>query len=304
MSLGLNAFYARALDEAARLERLAGDAAHAEQYTRLAAGVRQSVNRYCTGDTFYPDVLARNAKKELVPVGKASETTQYFVMWGHIPPPDRMKRMWRALRDDFLPTPKQDSRPNHFAPGALKRDPPIRGLARAGLYPFLERMDVAAELDDHAALLRDIKAMFGPMVDSPPGTLWEDPVAEIALCHAIGSCVGGVLTEEALGIRIGFPLKITPHHGGSLRWCKGFMTTPRGRVDVAWNWQKDRYELRASLPKDTTAEVVLPPEAKTVWQSAPGDAPWQASVTIRGDSLILVEPGKVIVKQEAITSPR
>ena len=58
ISVGLNAFYARTLDEAARLERLAGDAAHAEEYAKLAAQVRQSLNRYCTGDTFYPDVLA------------------------------------------------------------------------------------------------------------------------------------------------------------------------------------------------------------------------------------------------------
>ena len=59
------------------------------------------------------------------------------------------------------------------------------------------------------------------MVDSPPGTLWEDPVAEIALCHGIGCCVGGVLTEEVLGIRFGLPLKITPHNGGSLRVVQG-----------------------------------------------------------------------------------
>ncbi|MCX7425564.1 MAG: alpha-L-rhamnosidase N-terminal domain-containing protein [Planctomycetia bacterium] len=296
ISLGLNAFYARTLDEAARLERLAGDAAHAEAYDKLAAGVRQALNRYCTGDTFYPDVLLRNEKKELVPSSEKSETTQYYVMWGHIPPPDRMERMWRALRDDFLPTPKQNSRPNHFEPVALKRDPPIRGLARAGLYPFLERMDVSAELGDHAALLRDIKAMFLPMVDSPPGTLWEDPVAEIALCHAIGCCVGGVLTEEVLGIRFGLPLKITPHNGGSLEWCKGFITTPQGRVEVAWNWRKDRYELQASIPKGMTADVVLPPEAKAVWQSAPAATPWQETVAIRADTVIVVEPGKLTLK--------
>ena len=146
VSIGLNAFYAKALDEAARLEHMAGDAAHADEYAKLAAQVRQSLNRYCTGDTFYPDVLIRNEKKELTPSPEASETTQYFVMWAGVPPTDRMKRMWAALRDDFVPTPKQNSRPDHYVEVALKRDPPIRGLARAGLYPFLERMDVSAAL--------------------------------------------------------------------------------------------------------------------------------------------------------------
>lgn len=175
----------------------------------------------------------------------------------------------------------------------MKRDPPIRGLARAGLYPFFERMDVCGELGDHAALLRDIKAMFGPMVESPPGTLWEDPVAEIALCHAIGCCVGGVLTEEILGIRIGFPLKITPHCCGSLDWCKGFMTTPRGRVGVEWKLGKELYELRVSVPKGETAEVVLPPEAKAVWELAPVGKPWQETVKVSGNAVIVVEPGEV-----------
>ena len=45
-----------------------------------------------------------------------------------------------------------------------------------------------------------------------------------------------------------------------------------------------------------SAEVVLPPEAKAVWQSAPAATPWQETVTIRGDAVIVVEPGRVTVK--------
>jgi len=63
--------------------------------------------------------------------------------------------MWQALRDDFLPTP-------------LKRVQPIRGLTRAGLYPFPQRLEVAARLGDHAALVRDTKAMFLPVEGRPP----------------------------------------------------------------------------------------------------------------------------------------
>ena len=292
ISVGLNAFYAKALDEASRLERLAGDATHTEKYAAEAAQVRQVINQCCTGDTFYPDALSRNAKGELVPRDHRSETTQYIVMWAQIPPSDRMNRMWKALRDDFVPTPNQNSRPNHFTrPGGWP--PPIHGIARGGLYPFLERTDVCAALGDHAALIRDIKAMFGPMVDSTPGTLWEDPVFEIALCHSIGCFVGGTLSEEILGIQTGFPLKITPHNGGVLQWCKGFVTTPRGRVDVEWRCQKDRYELRVSLPEGISAEVVLPPEAKAVWQLEPSNIPWQDTLTIQGKIVIRIEPGKI-----------
>jgi hypothetical protein len=190
--------------------------------------------------------------------------------------------MWRALRDDFLPTPR-------------KKVEPIQGLSRAGLYPFAQRLEVAAELGDHAALLRDTKAMFLPMVQSAPGTLWEDPMAGIALCHSIGCGVAGILTEEVLGIGLEFPLKIKPHSGGSLQWCKGFITTPKGRIEVAWDSPKDRYKLHVSLPKGVNAEVVLPPEAKAVWQSAPSTTTWRETLTVDGERTIVVAPGCVAV---------
>ncbi len=279
-SVTLNGVYARTLDEAARLERLAGEATSADAFAKQAQQVRDSLNRLCTGDTFYPDVLARDPQQKLVPSPEASETTQYFVLWGGVPSPLRQQRMWQALRDDFLPTP-------------LERVQPIRGLTRAGLYPFLQRLEVAARLGDHAALVRDTKAMFLPMVDSPPGTLWEDPMAGIALCHSIACGVGGILTEELLGIRLGLPLKIAPHNGGTLQSCRGFITTSKGPVQVAWQLQKDRYQLQASLPKEVTAEVILPPEAKAVWQSAPATTPWPETLTVAGDATIVVAPGKV-----------
>jgi hypothetical protein len=283
ISVALNAIYAKTLDEATRLERLAGDAVQADKCLTLARQVRGSLNHYCRGDNFYPDVLLRNEKRELVPSREASETTQYYAMWGGVAGPARLRRMWQALRDDFVPTP-------------LKKVQPIQGLARAGLYPFFARTETAAQLNDHAALLRDIKAMFLPMLESAPGTLWEDPMGRIALCHSVGCGVGGTLTEEVLGIRLGYPLRITPHNGGSLQWCKGHVTTQKGRVEVDWDWRKDRYRLRASIPKDFTAEVVLPPEAKAVWQSAPTTSPWRKTIIVSADATIVIEPGSLTVK--------
>jgi hypothetical protein len=45
-----------------------------------------------------------------------------------------------------------------------------------------------------------------------------------------------------------------------------------------------------------TADVVLPPEAKAVWQSAPAATPWRETVAIRADTVIVVEPGRLTVK--------
>jgi hypothetical protein len=282
VSVALNARYVMALEEAARLERLVGDESYALDCERKARQVRDALNRY--GDMFYPDVLVRDAQQHLVPSPQACETTQYYVMWANVPSEERQRRMWQAMRDDFAPTP-------------LSKVQPIRGLTRGALYSFQERLEVAAALDDHAALVRDTKAMFLPMIDTSPGTLWENTMGDIALCHSIACGIAGIMSEELLGVQIGRPLKITPHSGGTLRWCKGCTTTPTGRVEVTWESKDTQYTLKVSIPEDEDAEVSLPSEAKAVWQSAPASHRWQDPILVRGRVAIRVEPGNITIQE-------
>lgn len=283
ISVGLNAVYAAALDDAGRMERLAGDSATGAAYDKIAKEVRDALNRWCTGDLYYPDVLERNEKGQLVPSREACETTQYYVMWANVPGEERTKRMWQAMRDDFVPTP-------------TKKVQPIQGLNRAGLYPTFERLQVAARLSDHAALVRDAKAMYLPMATSAPGTLWESPWADSSLCHGFSSAVAAIITDEVLGIQHGFPLRITPHGGGSVRWCKGSAMTVRGRVGVDWDWKDARYTLRVSLPRGLSAEVSLPEEAKAIWAKSASKAPWSDTIHAKGRTEIIVTPGSVVVR--------
>ena len=131
------------------------------------------------------------------------------------------------------------------------------------------------------------------MLDNGPGTYWEWYFPWDEAGQGILSGVGAYLMENFLGIRIGFPLQITPHAGGTLHWCKGYMTTPKGRIDVDWNWQNDKYSITISLPKEMTAELLLPDEAKAVWQSTPAKSKWNQSILIKGTMSITVEPGQI-----------
>lgn len=282
VSVALNAIYARTLDEAARMERVAGDAARADAYEREAAQVRRALSSLCGGDLFYPDALIRDEQKHLSPSKERSETTQYYAMWAGVSSEGRTKRMWDAMRDDFVPTPDHKVQP-------------IRGLTRAGLFSFAERLQVAARLNDHAALVRDVKAMFLPMAESPPGTLWEQPWSTSSLCHGFASFAASILTEEVLGIRLDRPLVIAPHGGGMLTSCRGYVTMTQGRVDVAWTLRDNRYELSISLPEGVSAEARLPDEAKSVWQSGPPRDKWRARVQVQGRTIIAVEPGVLAV---------
>ncbi|MCL5098412.1 MAG: alpha-L-rhamnosidase N-terminal domain-containing protein [Candidatus Omnitrophica bacterium] len=286
VSVGLNGMYAAALDDSARLERQFGESTLAEHYEQLAQKVRQALNQYCGEGPFYPDTLQRNAQNQIVPGPGLSEGVQLFLMWAHVPSAERTRRLWERLRDPFVPI-----------PGGSRA--PIEGMVRGGMYCFFERLQIAARLDDYAALVRDAKAMFVPMADSPPGTLWETPWPELysgSLSQGFASGIAAVLTEEILGLRLEWPLRITPHSGGVLRWCMGHGNTPNGRVDVAWSWKSDRYELQVTPPAGMDAKVELPDEAKAVWASGPSQAAWQGQLTITGPTLIEIDPGTIHVK--------
>jgi len=283
ISVGTNTIYVACLDEAARLERLTGDSAMAAHYDKTAKEVRDALNRWCGGDLYYPDVLERDEKGRLVPSKEASETIQYYIMWANVSSEARTARMWQAMRDDFVPTPNNKVQP-------------IQGLSRAGLFPYFERFQLAARFGDYPAFVRDVKAMYMPMVTSAPGTFWESPWADSSLCHCFGSTVAAQLTDEILGIRHGLPVRITPHAGGSVRWCKGSVTTVRGRVGVAWDWKDAEYSLRVSMPSGVNAEVTLPEEARAIWAKSASKTPWADSLTIRGRKEIVVTPGSVEVR--------
>ena len=70
VSIALNAIYAKTLDEAARLERWPATLPTPKPSPRTPERVRDGVNRYCPGRHYYPDVLFRNEKKQLVALAR------------------------------------------------------------------------------------------------------------------------------------------------------------------------------------------------------------------------------------------
>jgi hypothetical protein len=282
VSLGLNALYVVTLERAAALERLAGDPALGEEDQRRAARVRQGFDQYCTGDGFYPDTLVRGADGRLTPSAEMSESTQYLVLWAGLASPERTAKLWARLRDAFQPT------PGH-------RVQPIDGLSRAGFYTFPERLDLAVRQGDGAAFLRDLKLMFQPMVESA-GTLWETPWADASLCHGLGSMAAAMLTEKTLGLGLEQPLTIAPRALGDLTWCRGYRTLPQGRVSVEWTRTAQEFVLKAELPGSVAAQVVLPEEARKIWQAKLAQAPWPERIPVRGSASIRVRAGALQVE--------
>ena len=281
--VGTNAMYMKTLRDAARLERLFGDKALAARYEQRAESVRDAVNKYSGAGPFYPVLIVRDNEGRLGPGPKFYESVQYYAMWAEIPSKERAELMWSKLRGDFIPI----MDPSRKVPeGLIAADCP---------YSFMERLEAARGLGDYEGILLSMKAVLLTMLNNGPGTFWERLWIGEEASQGILSGTGAYLTENFLGIRVGLPLKITPHSGGMLRWCKGYMTTPKGRVDVNWNWQNDKYTITISLPKKLTAEVLLPDEARAIWQSAPAKSEWNQSILIKGTTSVIVEPGQIRV---------
>ena len=279
-SVTLNGVYARTLDEAARLERLAGEAPRADAFEKQAQQVRDSLNRLCTGDTFYPDVLARDPQQKLVPSREACETTQYFVLWGGVPSPDRQQRMWAGPARRF---PAHAAAASPADPGADPRWalplPATPGGGRAAGRPRRAGPRHEGHVPAHG------RQPARHLVGRPHGR--DCPLSQ----HRLRS--GRHLDRGSARHPPGIPSEDHAAQRRALQSCRGFITTPKGRVHLAWELQKDRYQLQASLPKDVTAEVILPPEAKAVWQAAPATSPWRETLTVSGEATIVVAPGKV-----------
>lgn len=284
VSVGLNAVYAVALDKAAELERLVGDPAKAKKYSNRADLIRSTIEKYCPGDGYYPDSLSSDGAGNLIPSKEMCESTQYFAMWSGISSKERTCKIWARLRDAFEPTPRSIVQP-------------IDGLNRAGFYTFPERLEIAANLGDYSAILRDMKSMFLPMINSAPGTFWETPWANSSLCHGLGSFVAARLIDQTLGINLGLPIVISPKAVDGLSWCKGYITTPKGKVSAEWKLSADRFVIKSSLPKGESGSVTLPQEAKRIWSSRCAADEWPKSIAVKGTTSVTVTPGLVKIKQ-------
>jgi len=281
VSVGLNALYKVALEEAARLT---GN----KNYQKQAEQVKGSINRLWnpTGfKPFYPDGFRRKGNKWEASE-KMSETTQNWALWADLADEHWSQQIWQHLR--------KGAAPYHFS-----RNHATRFLQPGNLFSLLPRILFAIRVGDYTVALNDIRCIFGQMVEDGPGTLWEG-IAENStdsMCHGLGSVVAAILIEKFLGIQPGeeggFSHSIIrPQPADKLEWAKGYITTRDGIIKVDWRYQLTQFELLIILPGGYRATVVLPSEVFGIWvRKAAGN--WPQKLEIKESSRITVTPGKV-----------
>jgi alpha-L-rhamnosidase len=81
--------------------------------------------------------------------------------------------------------------------------------------------------------------------------------------HPFGACIGSFLFREIAGIRTdpsgpGFEKIIIRPVLGNLSWARARYDSIRGPIASDWKRSANRFELRVTIPANTTATIYLP----------------------------------------------
>lgn len=116
----------------------------------------------------------------------------------------------------------------------------------------------AADLAEEA-----IRTVYGAMLRTPTGTLWEHGKPDASLVHAWSCGVNDYLSTAVLGVRMGFgdpaerrEVRVAPCAHG-IAWARGTVPHPLGDVTVAW--ERDGRELRIDVRAPTGVAVTIAP---------------------------------------------
>ena len=167
ISTATNALYAVMLDAVAGLYARPDLSARAET-------VRKALRSALPCDGYFPDALRRDGGG-LIAGRNRSEAAQYYLFWSGVADArGAHAATWRRLLDGGGPAPDRPEPADVLAPSNVF----------IGLYL---RFDLLARFGERERLLREMKALFAPMLARGPGTLWEHRTLAGSVCHGFAS---------------------------------------------------------------------------------------------------------------------
>ena len=117
-----------------------------------------------------------------------------------------------------------------------------------------------------------------------------------SLAHAWSTGPVPFLSGYVLGVRPRLPgfarWTVAPQTGG-LRWARGAVPTPKGRIESWWRDERRTFELDLRAPKGTTGTITLPAgrslriDRRVVWTRTRGDRRGGPRVTASGGKLLV-----------------
>lgn len=186
----------------------------------------------------------------------ATQAAQIFALWYHFSP--EREKSFAVLQDE------------------IKRH---NGHLSTGIFATKMLFDVARETGQNDAAYsiankRDFPG-WGFMLSKGATTLWETwayPDNAPSQNHPMFGSISEWFYRSLLGINAAAPgfekIRIKPQPAGDLLWAKGSYNSVRGTIVSDWKKEKSSFELRVSIPANTTAEVWIPAtENSTITES-------------------------------------
>jgi len=242
ISVPTNALYARVLE-------ILGELYGEREWTEKAENIIGILKEKAKKGNYFADCLGVNKNGELCAKEYTSEAAQYYCRWLGLS--DNTDEGWKILLNQHGPCPEQYPE-NLF-------------LARSNVFIGLYlRMELLSQIGYTEALLKEMKHLFGYMIENGPGTLWENLTDSASVNHGFASHAAVWLVRDVLGIHIPDKrkktLKIAPHIC-SLHWAKGSM----GEISASWSNNDGEFRFSANVPGEYEVEFDIPEE---LWDKA------------------------------------
>jgi alpha-L-rhamnosidase len=237
----------------AGMAELTGHSADAEEYAQLADDIAQAFD-----DAFFNDALGRYTADGNAGTTGATQTAQALALDAGLVPEDRRDDVLDALVELVHAFHPNGDGP-HFSGGTIGMAATVRALAAGN------RDDVLWDL-----LQEDDQPSYGYFMASTPAnphgmtTMGERWTRGDSKNHMILAQIEEWFHAGLAGIRPADgttayrDLVIQPKLVGDLRYVRGSYETPQGTARSSWTRSDRRFELKVTVPPNTTAEVWVP----------------------------------------------
>ncbi len=258
--------------EVIRAAELLGHADDADKYRQLAGEIKESFNRH-----FFDPQTGLYAKD--------SQTSQVLPLELNLVPEGKRDLVLQRLVKNI------HQHHDHLTTGFVGVMPMLHGLADWGYEDLAYKVAMQPDVPGFLQMIADGYSTLGESLEGNAGSRH----------HPFGAGIGSCLFREIAGIGTdpaapGFDKIVIQPVDGILTSASATYLSIHGPISTAWTREKDRFELRVSIPPNTTATVYLPSQnGETVTESGnPLDHAAGVKILPRQDSrtVVAIESGQ------------
>ncbi len=222
--------------EVVRAARLLGKGDDAQKYELLAEQIKTSFNRHFLDPQ--TGLYARDSQTSLV-----------LPLYLDMVPEGKRDLVLERLIENI------HQHKDHLTTGFVGVMPMLNSLPDWGYEELGFTVAMQEDVPGFLQMISDGSSTLGESLESNAGSHH----------HPFGACIGSFLFREIAGIRPdpsgpGFEKIIIRPVLGNLAWARARYDSIRGPILSDWKREKNRFELRVSIPANTTATVYLPAE--------------------------------------------